>query len=63
MHKQRMLPFTEEAKLNALWEGVPLVCRQPLIELWARLLVRAARPGTTPQTPEVKNDDSTRSHA
>jgi hypothetical protein len=63
MHKQRMLPLTDEAELDALWEGFPLSCRKRLIELWAQLLARAARPPTAPKTQEVKNDDPPRSHS
>ena len=63
MHKQRMLSLTDEAELDALWEGFPSICRKQLIELWARLLARAARRATTPKTQEAKNDDSSRSPA
>lgn len=63
MHKQRMLPLTDETELDALWEGFPLSWREQLIELWARLLARAARPATAPKTQEVKNDDPPRSRS
>ena len=58
MRQQRKLPLANQAPLDELWEVFPKRCREELITLWARLMVRTARIGTPTEGKEPTDENA-----